>query len=526
MSDLVPVKRALISVSDKAGIVEFATALNKEFGIELVSTGGTAKTLRDAGLTVKDVSELTGFPEMMDGRLKTLHPLIHGGLLALRDNAEHVGAMKTHNILPIDLVCVNLYPFAQTVARPDVTFEHAIENIDIGGPTMIRAAAKNHKFVLVVTDASRYDKVLGDLREHAGSTCGKHRLKMAQRAYAHTADYDAGVAKYLAGVIEPDVDLPAEIRLSLVQKQKLRYGENPHQPAALYTHAQQASQGVAGAKQLAGKELSYINLLDADAAWNCACEFDQPSFNQPAACIVKHATPCGVGIGESLGSAFDGAYDCDPLAAFGGVIAFNRAVDRQTAEQIAQGKRFVEVIVAPGFEPAAVEVLATRWKNARLLEVARAAKTPLAFTSIGGGVLVQRRDDRSIISGDWKVVSRLQPTPAQLAAMRFAWLGCKHVKSNAIVIAHEFATVGIGGGQVDRVGAAKIAIAKAGARAVGAAVASDAFFPFDDGPKVLLEAGITAIVQPGGSVRDADSIKAVDDAGAVMIFTGTRHFRH
>ena len=529
MNDLVPVRRALLSVSDKTGLVEFARALSLEFAVELVSTGGTAKLLRDAGLKVRDVSELTGFPEMMDGRVKTLHPNIHGGILALRDDPAHVASMASHNIQPIDLVCVNLYPFAQTIADPNCTFDHAIENIDIGGPGMIRAAAKNHRFVLVVSDPSRYEKVLGDLREHAGSTCGKHRLTLAQRAYAQTADYDSNIAKYLATQLEKTTaikQLPDSVQLHLTKRQDLRYGENPHQLAAVYTSGTVDS-GIANAKQLAGKELSYINLLDAEAAVNCVSE-----FTLPAACIVKHATPCGIGTGNSAGSAFAGAYESDALAAFGGVVAFNVPLDDAAAAVMVEGKKFVEVIVAPSFSPGAIEMLTSRWKNARLLQVTRHDETnSIAFTSIGGGVLVQQRDTRGIIEADWKIVSDAQPTPEQLRAMKFAWLSCKHVKSNAIVIAStqadgRCATVGIGGGQVDRVGAAKIAISKAGERCKGASAASDAFFPFDDGTRALLDAGVRAIIQPGGSVRDADSIKAVNDAGAVVIFTGTRHFRH
>lgn len=548
MPDLIPIRRALLSVSDKTGLVEFATALHKEFKVELISTGGTARTLREAGLPVKDVSEVTGFPEMMDGRVKTLHPLIHGGLLALRDNAEHVAAMKAHNIAPIDLVCVNLYPFKQTVAKPNVSFEEAIENIDIGGPSMIRSAAKNHRFVLVVTSPDRYEKVLGDLREHGGSCCGKHRLKQAQRAFAHTAEYDAAIGGYLARQVSSDETrrneetkkdwiegaLPDRIDLQLIQKQSLRYGENPHQRAALYAHAesersddsdpdrQQAS--IATATQLHGKELSYINLLDADAALNCVRE-----FAQPAACIVKHATPCGAASAEDIATAFVNAYAGDPVAAFGGIVALNRPVDRTAAERIVEGQKFLEVIVAPSYADHALELLKTRWKNVRLLRCGvgfHPMKSSVNIHSITGGFLVQEQDNLGLNEQEWKVVSVRQPTAKELDALRSAWLICKHVKSNAIVIAKDNAAVGIGGGQVDRVGAARIAIEKAGDRAKGGVAASDAFFPFADGPKLLLAAGVTAIIHPGGSVRDQETIDAVNAAGAAMIFTGARHFRH
>ncbi len=547
MSDLVPVKRALISVSDKTGLVPFATALVNEFGVELISTGGTAKALRDAGLPVKDVSEVTGFPEMMDGRVKTLHPLIHGGLLGLRDEPSHVEAMQKHNIQPIDLVIINLYPFQQTIAKPDVTFDEAIENIDIGGPSMIRSAAKNHRFVLVCTSADRYEKVLGDLREHKGSSCGKHRLKLAQRAFAHTSEYDGTINAYLKKQLDQAIphaaaqrsvadlraELPERIDLSMTRVQTLRYGENPHQPAGLYASGSASRLSLADAKQHHGKELSYINLLDADAALACVKDFDGP-----AACIVKHATPCGVARAQDIASAFVNAYDSDPLAAFGGIVAVNRPIDLATAQKIVEGQKFLEVIVAPDYAGDALALLKGRWKNVRLLEVSSMGVSPmpgherdahdtrLSIRSIDGGFLVQESDTVGIVESEWKVVSNRQPTAQELADLKFAWLACKHVKSNAIVLAKNGATVGIGGGQVDRVGAARIAIEKAGERAKGAVAASDAFFPFPDGPELLLKAGVTAIVQPGGSQRDQLTIDAVNAAGAAMVFTGRRHFRH
>jgi phosphoribosylaminoimidazolecarboxamide formyltransferase/IMP cyclohydrolase len=550
MSDLVPVRRALLSVSDKTGLVPFATALVNEFGVELISTGGTAKALRDAGLPVKDVSDVTGFPEMMDGRVKTLHPLIHGGLLGLRDEPSHVEAMAKHGIQPIDLVVINLYPFQETIAKPDVTFEEAIENIDIGGPSMIRSAAKNHRFVLVVTSADRYEKVLGDLREHKGSSCGKHRLKMAQQAFGHTAAYDTAISSYLRDQLGDETirfeplssDTLGKPNVMLYQpplklRQTLRYGENPHQSSALYLPDSPESEqlSLANAKQHHGKELSYINLLDADAALACVKDFDQP-----AACIVKHATPCGVASAQDIASAFVNAYDSDPLAAFGGIVAVNRPIDLATAQRIVEGQKFLEVIVAPEYADDALALLKDRWKNVRLLQCgmglrhmekenhvpeARATNT-LSIRSIDGGFLVQETDSVGIVESEWKVASTRQPTAQELADLKFAWLACKHVKSNAIVLAKNGATVGIGGGQVDRVGAARIAIEKAGERAKGAVVASDAFFPFPDGPELLLKAGAMAIVQPGGSQRDQLTIDAVNAAGAAMVFTGLRHFRH
>jgi phosphoribosylaminoimidazolecarboxamide formyltransferase/IMP cyclohydrolase len=520
-TDLVPVRRALLSVSDKTGLAEFAKALHNEFNVELISTGGTAKFLRDAGLPVTDVSQVTGFPEMMDGRVKTLHPMIHGGLLALRDNAEHVAAMQKHGIKPIDLVCINLYPFEKTISKPDVSLEEAIENIDIGGPSMIRSASKNHRFVLVVTSPDRYEKVLGDLREHNGSCCGTHRLKQAQRAFAHTADYDALIADYLCKAAKVE---PVHMTIRLTKAMPLRYGENPHQKAFLYVGRKLSEASVAFADQLHGKELSYINLLDADAALSCVKE-----FKQPAACIVKHASPCGVGAGKDAASAFVRAYDGDPLAAFGGIVAMNVPIDLPAAERIVEGQKFLEVIVAPKFDPAALELLKQRWKNARLLavgELGALESNELSMHKIVGGFLVQQRDPLGIDEANWKVASKRRPAPAELENLKLAWLACKHVKSNAIVIANDSMAVGIGGGQVDRVNAARIAVQKAGDRAKGAVAASDAFFPFADGPKLLLEAGVTAIIQPGGSMRDQETIDAVNAADAAMIFTGQRHFRH
>jgi len=525
MSDLVPVKRALISVSDKTGLVEFARALNEEFGIELISTGGTARFLREQGLAVKDVSEITGFPEMMDGRIKTLHPRIHGGILSIRDNQQHQAAMEKHGILPIDLVCINLYPFEQTISRANVTLEEAIENIDIGGPAMVRSAAKNHRFVLVVTSPERYEKVLGDLREHKGNSCGKHRLKQAQRAFAHTAEYDAKIAEYLAKNLEKTPGaMPAAMNISLHKKQDLRYGENPHQKAALYTDRRPSEASVAFATQHHGKELSYINLLDADAALSCVKE-----FSEPAACIVKHATPCGAAIADDLPTAFTKAFSSDPLAAFGGIVALNRPVDVATANAITSIDKLLEVIVAPGYSTEALDLLRTRWKNVRLLEVGPLNdfdRSELHMHKIVGGYLVQDRDLLGIDEASWKVASKRQPTAKEMQDLNFAWLVCKHVKSNAIAIAKEGMLLGAGAGQMDRPSAARLAIVKAGDRIRGSVAASDAFFPFPDAPQLLLEAGVTAIIHPGGSVKDNETTELVNKMNAALVLTGQRHFKH
>src|SRR5687768_13713695 len=473
MSDLVPVKRALISVSDKSGLLEFARALHEEFGIELISTGGTAKFLRENKLPVTDVADVTGFPEMMDGRVKTLHPKIHGGLLALRDNPEHAAAMEQHGIRPIDLVCINLYPFEKTVRKPGVTFDEAIENIDIGGPSMIRSAAKNHRYVLVVTSPERYEKVIGDLQEHKGSSCGTHRLKQAQRAFAHTAEYDSLISNYLASAGGID---SAGMVLNLHKALDLRYGENPHQKATLLVGRRPDEPTVAFAKQLWGKPLSYINLLDADAALNVVKEFDRP-----AACVVKHATPCGCAEADALPTAFKLAYEGDPLAAFGGIVALNRPVDAKAAEAITSIDKLLEVIVAPSFEDPAYYLLRDRWKNVRLLAVGeltgRVDPDEIHMHKIVGGFLAQQRDLAGFDGNALKIATKRKPTAQELADLRVAWLCCKHVKSNAITIAKGGSVVGVGGGQVDRVNAARIAVQKAGGRAPGAAAASDAFFP-------------------------------------------------
>jgi AICAR transformylase/IMP cyclohydrolase PurH len=721
--DLVQVKRALLSVSDKTGLANFAKALHQEFGVELISTGGTAAFLRAQGLPVTDVAEVTGFPEMMDGRVKTLHPKIHGGLLALRHNPDHAAAMAEHDIKPIDLLCINLYPFAATIEKPGVTLEEAVENIDIGGPAMIRSAAKNHGCVLVVTSPHRYEKVLGDLRQHQGRSCAKHRLKQAQSAFAHTAEYDGLIAKYLAKQITPEahpeksdqpthvpvtplveptpgriaggaeadsalrgqrsrlidrllhgpdevepfvnnlleimavsvsgteaaaflierdgtsftskpiahirrddsdvptrvqalkafldlvnpcvvqgrdgaidlgnvtraqadpqyclisllnnraneptcvaavvtrcpdlenarkrllsmqiiagyftifdlkksisttaataIDFPEQFRIPLAKVQNLRYGENPHQKAALYVDRQPKEASVAYAKQLHGKELSYINLLDADGALSAVKE-----FTDPAACIVKHTTPCGCAAAADLPTAFHRAFDGEPLAAFGGIVALNKPVDLATAQAITGIDKLLEVIVAPRFADDALALLKDRWKNVRLLEVGPVDQfdpSEMHLHKIVGGYLVQQRDLTGLNETDWKIASKRLPTETEMTDLRFAWLVCKHVKSNAIVVAKDRMLLGAGAGQMDRPSAARLAIAKAGARVKGSVAASDAFFPFPDGPQLLLDAGVTAIIHPGGSLKDQDTIDLIDQRGAALVLTGQRHFKH
>ncbi len=528
-AQLAPLARALISVSDKGGLLDFAKGL-AERGVELLSTGGTSAMLREAGLTVRDVADVTGFPEMMDGRVKTLHPKVHGGLLALRDNADHVAAMETHGIEPIDLLVVNLYPFEATVAK-GADYDTCVENIDIGGPAMIRAAAKNHAHVAVVVDPDDYALVLADLDKHGGRTCPKFRRKLAQRAYARTAAYDAAVSTWLAGAIGDPA--PRRRAFAGTLAQTLRYGENPHQSAAFYTDGSSRS-GVSTAIQHQGKELSYNNINDTDAAFELVAEFEPAAG--PACAIIKHANPCGVARGATLLEAYKAAYDCDRTSAFGGIVALNRPLDAATAEEICQ--IFTEVVIAPGADDAAKAVFAAK-KNLRLLTT-KGLPDPksagLAFRQVAGGFLVQDRDNGVITAADLKVVTKRAPTEAELKDLLFAWKVAKHVKSNAIVYVKDGATVGIGAGQMSRVDSTRIAAHKSAdmAEALGLAeptvkgsvVASDAFFPFPDGLLTAAEAGATAVIQPGGSMRDADVIAAADKAGLAMVFTGQRHFRH
>jgi phosphoribosylaminoimidazolecarboxamide formyltransferase/IMP cyclohydrolase len=519
--DQVTIKRALLSVSDKTGIIELGQALAAQ-GVELISTGGTAKALRDAGLEVRDISDLTGFPEMMDGRVKTLHPKVHGGLLAVRDNEEHVASMREHEIGAIDLVVVNLYPFAQTVAR-GAGREEIIENIDIGGPSMVRSAAKNHESVAILTDPVDYPTVF------EGNTTLAQRRKFAAKAYAATAAYDAAIASWFAFADQGEA-FPQILPVALSRGPELRYGENPHQSAALYL-PQTGVRGIAQAEQLQGKALSYNNYNDADAALELVSEFrDGP----PTVVIVKHANPCGVATADTLKAAYLEALACDSVSAFGGIIAVNRRLDRETAEAMAG--IFTEVVVAPDADADARAVFAAK-KNLRLLitgDLPDPARPGLMLKSIAGGMLVQSRDNGRL--GELKVVTKRAPTEQELADCRFAWTVAKHVKSNAIVYAKGGSTAGVGAGQMNRLESARIAAWKAKdaadkagwaqPRTIGSAVASDAFFPFADGLLAAVEAGATAVIQPGGSIRDDEVIAAADEAGLAMVFTGMRHFRH
>lgn len=509
-------KRALISVSDKTGIVDFAKKLSN-LGIEIISTGGTMKTLREAGIPVTYVSDVTGFPEIMDGRVKTLNPLIHGGILAIRDNPEHVAQMKEHGIQGIDMIVVNLYPFKATIDKPGVTMEEAIENIDIGGPTMIRSAAKNFKYVAVVVNPDRYAEVVAEL-ETKKEISDAVRLRLAREAFNHTAEYDALIDAYLAGQLG-EGKFPGSLHLVLEKAQDLRYGENPHQSAAFYREKYFAGTGIAHAQQLHGKELSFNNIVDLEAAFKIVAEFDQP-----AATIIKHTNPCGTGIGSTLAAAYNKAYLADPVSAFGGIVAVNRAVDADTARQI--NEIFIEAVIAPGFEAEAAEILMQK-KNIRLLvaEVEKdVKKLGLDMKRVTGGILVQDYDlpEKTTL----QVVTKRTPTEEELQQLQFAWKVVKHVKSNAIVVAGKDQTLGIGAGQMNRVGSAGIALCQAGEQAKGAVMASDAFFPFRDTVDVAAQAGITAIIQPGGSMRDEESIQAADEHGIAMVFTGIRHFKH
>jgi phosphoribosylaminoimidazolecarboxamide formyltransferase / IMP cyclohydrolase len=522
----VAIERALISVFDKSGIVEFARAL-ASMKIEIVSTGGTAQMLRQSGIPVRDIAELTGWPEMLGGRVKTLHPKVHGGILFRRDKEEHREEVKRHEIARIDLVVVNLYPFSATAAKPGVTPEELIENIDIGGPSMARSAAKNFQSVGVVTDPGDYGGVTSELREK-GELGLATRLALARKAFARTAGYDGEIATELDrlaadGTVTMNAPstLPERIHIALERKQAMRYGENPHQAAALYVAAGAPAGGLAGAKKLQGKELSYNNLVDLDAAWSLALEFEQP-----AVAITKHNNPCGTAEQASLREAYVKALACDPVSAFGSVIAVNRPLDGATAEEMT--KLFVECIVAPGYEPAALEKFGTK-KNLRLLELSRPAPNELELKRISGGVLVQEPDNPVRKEEELKVVTERPPSATELRALLFAWRVCKHVKSNAIVFAREGQTVGIGAGQMSRVDSVKLAglkAASAGLSLEGSVVASDAFFPFPDGVEEAGKAGATAVIQPGGSVRDADVVAAANKLGMAMVFTGVRHFRH
>ncbi|MCE8007247.1 bifunctional phosphoribosylaminoimidazolecarboxamide formyltransferase/IMP cyclohydrolase [Aestuariivita sp.] len=529
MTDLIPVRRALLSVSDKTGLVDLGRALSAQ-EIELLSTGGSAKTLREAGLEVRDVADVTGFPEMMDGRVKTLHPAVHGGLLALRDNADHVSAMQAHGIGGIDLLVVNLYPFEDTVAKGS-DYDTCIENIDIGGPAMIRAAAKNHAFVNVVVDVEDYDVLLAELAAHDGNTTLAFRQRLAQIAYARTGAYDAAVSTWMAGALGETVPRRRVFAGGLAQT--LRYGENPHQQAAFYTDGS-ARPGVATAKQHQGKELSYNNINDTDAAFELVSEFAPEGG--PACVIIKHANPCGAARGATLKDAYQKAFDCDRTSAFGGIVALNQFLDAETAREITG--IFTEVVIAPGADAAAVRIFEEK-KNLRLLTTGALADpraAGLAFKQVSGGMLVQDKDTGYVAPADMRVVTKRVPSDAEMADLLFAWTIAKHVKSNAIVYVKEGATVGVGAGQMSRLDSALIAAKKAERMAEalglsapltrGSAVASDAFFPFADGLMEAAAAGATAVIQPGGSMRDDEVIAAADKAGLAMVMTGMRHFRH
>jgi phosphoribosylaminoimidazolecarboxamide formyltransferase/IMP cyclohydrolase len=521
-----PVRRALLSVSDKKGLLDFARGLT-DLGVELVSTGGTRKTLADAGLKVSDIADVTGFPEILDGRVKTLHPRIHAGILAVRHNPQHQQTLAEQDITPIDLVVCNLYPFEEVV-RKGSTHEDTIENIDIGGPSMVRAAAKNYHDVAVVTDPAQYETVLEELKGRGGLSLAT-RERLAAAAFARTAAYDAAISAYFArlvpGVAEV-VEFPAALDLHFERKLALRYGENPHQKAAFYVEPGNRSASVATAEVLHGKELSYNNLLDLDSALNLVRE-----FAEPAAVVIKHNNPCGAAVGATLEEAFRKAYEGDPLSAFGGVLGFNRELDEATAMQITEPNRFVECVIAPGYSEAAFHTLTTRptWKkNVRILRTGP-LDTPshgLDHRRVDGGLLVQTRDRGGNDFAALKVMTERQPAPQEMADLRFAWLVCKHVKSNAIVLAKGGKVLGVGAGQMSRVDSVHLAGRKAGDSARGSVIASDAFFPFRDNVDAAAKLGVTAIVQPGGSVRDQESITACDEHGLAMVFTGVRHFRH
>ncbi len=524
-------KTALLSVSDKTGIVGFAREL-AALGVRLLSTGGTARLLADAGLAVTEVADVTGFPEMLDGRVKTLHPRIHGGLLARRDLPAHMAALAEHGIGTIDLLVVNLYPFAKATARADCTLEDAIENIDIGGPAMLRAAAKNWADVAVLIDPADYAGVLDELR--AGGVTRATGFRLAQKVFAHTAAYDGMISNYLSS-LQPGAEAdtarvpvrepwPGVMTLQLTKTQDMRYGENPHQGAAFYRDAEPAAGTLAGWTQLQGKALSYNNIADADAAWECVKTFDAP-----ACVIVKHANPCGVAVGSSAVEAYTNAWKTDPTSAFGGILAFNRELDEATARQIGEHKQFVEVLIAPGFSAAARELFAAK-QNVRLLQVPLStAMNAVDFKRVGGGVLLQTQDAKNVAAAELRVVTKLAPTAAQMDDLLFAWKVAKFVKSNAIVFCAGGMTLGVGAGQMSRIDSARIASIKAGNAGLslaGSAVASDAFFPFRDGLDVVVDAGARCVIQPGGSMRDDEVIAAADERGIAMVFTGTRHFRH
>jgi phosphoribosylaminoimidazolecarboxamide formyltransferase / IMP cyclohydrolase len=515
------IQRAILSVTDKTGLSEFARKL-AALGVELISTGGTAKLLRDSGISVKDISEVTGFPEMLDGRVKTLHPKVHGGILHRREDASHRAAVAEHGIQPIDMVVVNLYAFEKTASKPGVHFEELIENIDIGGPSMIRSAAKNFQDVAVVTSPADYDALAQEMSQSGGSLSAETKWRLAQKAFATTAAYDSAIASTLERVsangafhLEQTTGFPERLRLSFTKVSDLRYGENPHQKAAMYSDG--SGTGVANARQVQGKELSFNNIVDLQAAWDLAQE-----FQEPVCAIIKHTNPCGTATGKTLAEAYKRALECDPVSAFGGVIGVNRPVDAAAADEMA--KLFLEVIAAPSFEPGALERFAPK-KNLRLVEIANSPQK-WVLKNVSGGMLVQDNDLHQLQESDLKIVTKRPPTAEEKRALLFAWKVCKHVKSNAILYSRDGQTVGVGAGQMSRVDSCRIGAQKAVLPLKGTVAASDAFFPFPDGVEEIAKAGATAIIQPGGSVRDQEVIEAADRLGLAMIFTGVRHFRH
>ena len=534
---MVQVKRALLSVSDKEGLVEFARGLHA-FGVELISTGGTAKALSEAGLPIQNVSDITHFPEMLDGRVKTLHPAVHGALLADRSKPEHMETIKAHGITPIDLVAVNLYPFAETIAKPGVTREEAVENIDIGGPSMIRSAAKNHASVAVVVSPGDYPEVLAELQRSNGALSPLTLSRLAVRAYAHTAAYDATITNYLMqqplgdnSALEEEIgqEFPMLLTLSFTKVQDLRYGENPHQKAAFYRDPA-ATSGLALAEKLHGKELSFNNIYDLNAAYSLVQEFSDQSM--PAATIIKHTNPCGAAIANTLAEAFTKAREGDPISAFGGILAVNQSIDAETASLITGKNTFFEAVIAPGYSDEAYTILTTKkqWcQNLILLRsqpVSGTAKEEYDFKRVSGGLLVQTADTVLLKPGETQTASERQATGAEMSDLILAWKLVKHVKSNAIVLVKDQQLVGVGAGQMNRVQSVRLAVAQAGENAKGAVLASDAFFPFPDGPEAALQAGVTAIIQPGGSKKDDEAIAIADQYGAAMVLTGRRHFRH
>lgn len=527
MSDSYP-RRALVSVSDKSGLDDFVKGL-AELGFEFISTGGTRRYLEEQGVNVIDISTYTGFPEIMDGRVKTLHPKVHGAILGRPDLPSDAASIKEFEIVPFELVVCNLYPFEATIAKPDVTLPEAIEQIDIGGPSMVRSAAKNHAYVGIVTNQSQYDRVLDALK--SGPLTPEFRLELSAAAFEMTARYDRAVANFMASVLPAEADsqsrFPESISINLVKRDQLRYGENPHQGAAFYAEQNPPAASVAQAEQLNGKELSYNNYLDLDAALQIASDFDQP-----AAVVIKHTNPCGCATAETLAEAFEKAYAGDPVSAFGSILSFNRPVDQATAEKLCEPNRFIEAIIAPDYEPAAFELLTTKpkWKkNVRLMKcpmMQEPAEPSLDYRRVSGGLLVQEKDELRDDKSDWKVVTEREPTPEELNSLSFGWVVCRHVKSNAIVIAKDEMLLGAGAGQMSRLDSSYIAAYKAGDRSQGSIVASDAFFPFRDGVDEAAKAGVTAIIQPGGSVRDEEVIAACNEHNIAMIFTGRRHFKH